>query len=107
MFVLDDEPIDLGERRVSVRDPSQGDHEFQEIRVRLLPERFLGFAEQIVQQTADGIRDGVRIQIVVQRVVADAGVEANFEVVRLTIRGLQDLSYLPTEVAFHFQHQAT
>jgi hypothetical protein len=39
----------------------------QQIRVRLLPERFLGFAEQIVQETADRIRDGIRVEIVVQQ----------------------------------------
>ena len=80
-FVFDDVAVHLGERRVAVGDPAQGDDELQQIRVRLLPERLLRFAEQVVQQTADRVRDGVRIEIVVQRVVADAGIQADFEVV--------------------------
>ena len=51
--------------------------------MRLLPERFLRSSEQVVEQTANCVGDGVRIEIVVQRVVADTGVEADLEVVPL------------------------
>ena len=88
-LVFDDVAIHLRERRVPVGNPSQRDDELEQIRVRLLPERLFGFAEQVVQQTADRVRDRVRIEIVVQRVVADAGVEADLEVVRLPVRGAQ------------------
>ena len=56
-LVLDDVAVDLGQRRVAVGDPTQGDDELQQIRVRLLPERFLRFPEQVVQQAADRVRD--------------------------------------------------
>ena len=81
-LVVDDVAVHLGERRVPVGDPAQRDDELQQIRVRLLPERFLRLAEQVVQQPADRVGDGVRVEIVVQRVVADAGVEPDFEIVR-------------------------
>ena len=97
--------VDLGERRVANRDPAQQDHELQEIGVRLLPERFLRFAKQVVQQRRDGVRDGVRIEIVVERVVADAAPDADFDVVRIPPGLREDAAELPAKVAFHFQHQ--
>ena len=70
--IVEDVAIDLRERRVSVRDSPQQDHEFEQIGVRLLPERLLGPPEQVVQQGGDRVGHRVRIEIVVQRVVADA-----------------------------------
>ena len=63
----------------------------------------LRLAEQVVQQRGDRVRDGVRIQIVVQRVVADAGVQADLEVVVCTARAGQHAAHLAAEVAFHLQ----
>ena len=42
---------------------------------------------RLFSRLRDRVRDRVRIEIVVQRVVADAGVETDLEVVRLAIRG--------------------
>jgi hypothetical protein len=69
-LVVNDVAVDLGERRVAVRDPAQRDDKLQQIRVRLLPERFVGFAEEVIEQAADRVRHRVRIEVVVQRVVA-------------------------------------
>ena len=50
--VVQDVLIDLGERRVPVGDPTQQDHELEQVGIGLLPERLLRPAEQIVQQRA-------------------------------------------------------
>jgi hypothetical protein len=56
-------------------DPPLGKRALWEIGVRLLPERLLS-PEEIVEQHGDGVGHGIRIQIVVQRVVAEAGGQA-------------------------------
>ena len=104
--VVDDVSIHLGQRRVSVADPAQRDHELQEICVGLLPERFLRASEEVVQQRSDGVRHGVRIEVVVQRVVAEAGVEPDLEVVVCAACVRQDAAHLLAEVALHLQNQA-
>ncbi len=73
-----------GERGVPVADATQRDHELQQVGVGLLPERFLGPPEEVVQQRSQGIGHGVRVEIVVQRVVAEPGVEADLQVVVAT-----------------------
>ena len=50
---------------------------------------------KLFSETRDRIRDRVRIEIVVQRVVADAGVQADFEVVRLATGGGEHAAHLP------------
>ena len=107
LLVVQDVAVDLGERGVAVADASQQNDELQQVGVRLLPERLLRSAEQVVQQRGHGIGDGVRIQLVVQRVVADAGIEPDLDVVRVTACPVEHRSHLATEVALHFQDQAT
>src|SRR5437660_5863107 len=46
LLVFNNEPVDLGERRVTIRDAPQRDHELEQVGVRLLPERLLRLAEQ-------------------------------------------------------------
>ena len=103
---LEDVVVHLGERRVAVGDPAQEDHELQQVGVCLLPERLLRFAEQIVQECGDGERHRVRVEIVVQRVVAVTGLEANLDVVVLPSCLFQNPVHLLAEVALHFEHQA-
>jgi hypothetical protein len=81
--VLQDVAVDLRQSRVAVGDPTQEDDELQQIGVRLLPERFLRLAQQVVEQRGDRIGHCIRIEIVVQGVVADAAVDADLHVVRL------------------------
>ena len=104
--VLQHVAVHLRERRVAVGDAPQQDHELQQVGVGLLPERFLRLAEQVVQQRGDGVGHGVRVEVVVQRVVADAGVEPDLDVVRLASRALQHGAHLAAEVALHFQDEA-
>ena len=73
--VFEDVAVHLRKRRVAVDETAQQDDELEQIRVGLLPERLFRPAEQVVQQCGDRKGDRVRIEIVVQRVVADAGVE--------------------------------
>ena len=104
--VVQDVAVDLGEGGVAIGESSEQNHELQQVGVRLLPERFLRLAEQVVQQRGDGKRDRIRIEVVVQGVVADAGVESNFDVVIVSPGLRQDATHLPTEVALHLHHQA-
>ena len=64
-LVVQDVAVHLGERRVAIGEPAQQDHELQQVGVRLLPERLLALAEQVVQQRGDGIGHRVRVEIVV------------------------------------------
>ena len=52
------------------------DEKLDEIRVRLLPERLLSLAEEVIQQAGDIIGQRVSVQIVVERVVAVISVQA-------------------------------
>jgi len=50
LLVFDDVAVHLGQSGIAVGDAPQRDDELQKIRVRLLPERLLRLAEQVVQQ---------------------------------------------------------
>src|SRR5229473_4749834 len=73
--------VDIEERDVVVGNLVKKDDELDEIGVRLLPEGFLASAKEIVQERGDVVREGVRVQVVVERVVAVFGIEANFDVI--------------------------
>ena len=73
--------IDLRERGVAVDDLAQQDQELDQVGVRLLPERLLAAAVQVVEQRRDRVRQRVRLEVVVQRVVAVRRVEADLDVV--------------------------
>ena len=105
-LVVQDVAVHLGERGVAVGEASQQDHELQQVGVRLLPERLLALAEQVVQQRGDGIGHRVGVEIVVQRVVADVGVEPDLDVVRLPPAGPQHGLHLPAEVALDLHDEA-
>ena len=78
---VDDVLVDLEERDVVVEDLMQEDHEFDEVRAGLLPKGLLPFAEEIRHQRGDAVGQGIRVEVVVQRVVAVAGVETDFDVI--------------------------
>ena len=106
LAVLEDVAIHLGEGRVAVREAPQQDDELEQIRVRLLPERLLRLAEQVVDQRRDGVGNGVRIEIVVERVVADVATEADLGVVRGTSGTREHPVHLLAEVALDFEDKA-
>src|SRR5687767_15905509 len=58
LLVVQDVAVDLGERGVAVADASQENDELQQVGVRLLPERLLRSAEQVVQQRSEERRVG-------------------------------------------------
>ena len=103
---VEDVAIHLRERRVAVRKAPKQDDELEQIGVRLLPERLLRLAEQVVDQRRDGIGDGVGIEIVVERVVADVATEADLGVVRGTSGTREHPVDLLAEVALHFEDEA-
>ena len=70
--------VDVEEGDVIVGDLVKKDDEFDEVGVRLLPEWFLATAKEIVQERGDVVREGVGVEIVVKRVVAVLGIEADF-----------------------------
>ena len=78
--------VDIEQGDVVVGDLVQQDDELDEVRVGLLPERFLAFAEEIVQQRRDVVRERVGVEVVVQRVVAVVGVQADLDVVVPRVR---------------------
>ena len=83
-FGVDGAFVDVEQGHVVVSDLVQLDDELDEVRVGLLPERLLAFAEQIVQQRRDVVGQCVGVEIVVQRVVAVVGVQVDFDVVVVT-----------------------
>src|SRR5258708_24803044 len=95
--------IDIEEGHVVVGDLVKKDDEFNEVRVRLLPERFLTATEKIVQKRSDVIRKRIRIEIIVKRVVAVVGIETDFDVIVGPAMTRQKLIYLLAEVAFHIK----
>src|SRR5580692_4764228 len=73
--------VDVKESDVVVGGLMKKDDELDEIGVRLLPERFLAAAEQVVQERSNVVRQGVSVQVAVKRVVAVLGIEADFDVI--------------------------
>ena len=57
------------------------DDELDEVRVRLLPERLFALAEQIVQQRRNAVRERVGVQVVMQRVIPELGVQADLQII--------------------------
>jgi hypothetical protein len=64
-------------------------------------------AEEIRHQRRNAVGQRIRIEVVVQRVVAGAGVETDFDVVIATAVMLEQATDVLPEVPFHFQDQAT
>ena len=73
--------VHVEQRHVVVDDLVQQDHELHEVRVRLLPERLLAPAEEVVQERGDAVGQRIGVEVVVQRVVAVRRVEADLDVV--------------------------
>ena len=107
LSIVQNVAVDLGERGVPVGESAKQNDELQQVRVCLLPERFLRSSEQIVQQRGDGIRHGVRVEVVVERVVTDAGVESDLDVVFVSSSVPQDGQgrTCPLKSPFDLQHQ--
>ena len=63
-------------------------------------------AEEIRHQRGDAVGQGIGVEVVVQRVVAVAGVETDFDVVVAATVARQEAADVRTEVALHFQDQA-
>ena len=77
--------------------------EFDEVGVRLLPERLFAAAEKVVQKRSDVIRQSVGVQIVVERVVAVFGIEADFNVILDALVTREDVFCLGAKIAFYLQ----
>src|SRR5439155_18531690 len=73
--------VDIEEGDIVVGGLMKEDDELDEVGVRLLPERFLATAEKVVQERGDVVSEGVRVQVIVERVVAVFGIEADFDVI--------------------------
>ena len=83
------------------------DDEFNEVCVRLLPERFLAPAEKVVQERRNVVGQRVGVEVIVERVVPVIGVKADFNVVGGAPVFFKHGSDLMTEVAFDFQDETT
>ena len=73
--------VNIEQRHVVVQRLVKQDDELDQVRVGLLPERLFTFAEQIVQQRRDAVRQRVGVKVVMERVVPEVGVEADLQVV--------------------------
>ena len=70
----DSATIDIEEGHIVVCDLMKKDDEFDEVSVRLLPERFLPTSEKVIQKRGNVVRKSVCVEIVVKRVVAIFGI---------------------------------
>ena len=77
----------------------QQDHELDQVRARLLPERLLAAAKEIGHQRGDAVGQRVGVEVVVQRVVAVRRVETDLDVVVAAAVALEDVADLLAEVA--------
>src|SRR5208283_424714 len=95
--------VDIEECNVVVGGLMKKNDELDEIGVRLLPERLLAPAKEIVQERGDVIRQGVRVQVAVKRVVAILGIEPDFDVILSPTVAGENLFYLAAKVPFDFE----
>ena len=74
--------------------------------VCLLPKRFAGLAEKLVDEGRDAVGERVGVeQRIVERVPLDRAAEPDFEVVVRAPGVFEDAAHLVTEVALHFEHE--
>ena len=99
--------VDIEEGNVVVGGLMKEDDELDEVGVGLLPEGLLATAEQIVQERGDVVRQGVRFQVIVERVVAVLGIEADFDVILGALVTSEDVFYLSAKVALYLQNKST
>jgi hypothetical protein len=98
--------VHLGQGRVSVHHFAKQNQELHEIGVRLLPERLLASSVEVVEKRGDGVCERVRFEVVVERVVTEARLEADLDVVVGAVMPRQDRPNLIAEVAFDFENKA-
>jgi hypothetical protein len=55
------------------------DYELHEVGVGLLPEGFLAFAEEVVEERRDAIGESIGVEVVVERIVPVRRVEPDLE----------------------------
>src|SRR5262249_6846649 len=86
--------VNVKERHVIVKDFVQEDQEFDQVRVGLLPEWLLAAAKQVVEEGRDSKGGCVGVLVIVQRVIAVAASQVDFQVVLGAAVLFQDLSNL-------------
>jgi len=77
------------------------DDELDEVGVRLLPERLLASAKEIVERDAMLYARAYAVKVTVERVVAVVGIETDFDVILGPPVTRKDVFYLSAEVAFY------
>ena len=85
--------VDVKEGHVVVGNLMKKDDEFDEVGVRLLPERLLASSEKIIQKRSNVVRKRVCVEIIVKRVVAVFGIEADFDVILCPARAASRISF--------------
>jgi hypothetical protein len=84
----------------------QQNHELEQVRARLLPERLLAATKQVGHQGGNAVGERVRIEVVVQRIVPLLRREADLDVVVAAVVTLEDVIHIPAEVSFDVQDEA-
>ena len=112
--IIGDSPHDLcriaatgqGALGVIERDLVKQDDELHQIRVGLLPKRFLATTEEVIQKRGDVVDQGACIQVALKGVVSILGIEADFDVVLSPAVACEDFLYSVAEVPSYFKDQA-
>ena len=81
------------------------DHELDEVRARLLPERLLAATKEIGHERGDAVGQRVGVEIVVERVVSIPRGETDLDVIVGTPVTREDVADGPAEVALYFQDE--
>jgi hypothetical protein len=90
--------VDIEEGDVVVGGLMKENDELDQVGVRLLPERLLATTEKVVQERGDVVCESVGVQVIVERVVAVFGIEADFDVILGPLVTSKDVFYLPAKV---------
>jgi len=92
--------VDIEERYVVIGDLVKEDDELDEVGVRLLPERLLASAKEIVEEGRDVVCESIRVKVTVERVVAVVGIETDFDVILGPPVTRKDVFYLSQKSPF-------
>ena len=99
--------VDVAERDPAPRqEPVKLDDPPDEVRVRLLPERFARLAEELVDERGDAVRHRVGVeQRIVERVPLPRAAEPDLQVVVLPVRLAEDAPDLVAEISLDLEHE--
>src|SRR5208337_2361741 len=97
--------VDIEKGDVVVGDLVEQDDELYEVGVGLLPEGLFASAKKVVDEGGNAVGERVGVEAVVEGVVAVVGIEADFDVVRITTEARKDGAHFFAEIAFDLKYE--